>query len=348
MPQDPTASVVRHSLALRRYENGLMREIRELFRLAGDDLGGLLIRLDPTEVLPGWVPYRLRRLGDMAGEILQQVYADLGRFAADRLVSLGEVESEFAARLLERTASGVAVDIEAKELGIRQWRSILQTDPIQGAPLKDWWATQERATVFAFRRQIQLGMANSETTDQIIRRVRGRFVRPGIYEGGVMQVSTRQAEAITRTAVNQIATRAQVETFEANKDVTDEYIFTATLDNRTSAVCRATDGMRFKYGEGPLPPLHINCRSVVRPVLNWEKLGLTPPPPGQRAAQDGPVSAKLDYAGWLRQQTNAEQDEILGPSRAALFRAGKVNLRDLVRMDGRVLTLEELREKIAA
>ena len=348
MPTDPTASVVRHAIALRRYENGIAREIHQFFQRSGDEFRALLIRLDPNEVLPGWVQARIRRLGVEASGILQQVYTDLQRFAADRLVSLAEVESEFAARLLERTASGVSVDIASHELGIRQWRSILQTDPIQGAPLKAWWATQEKATAFAFRRQVQLGMANSETTDQIVRRIRGRFVRPGVYEGGVMQASTRQAEAITRTAVNQIATRAQVETFQANDDLTDGYIYTATLDDRTTPICRALDGQRFKYGEGPLPPQHVGCRSSVRPVLHWEKLGLTPPPPGQRAAQDGPVPTTLDYAGWLRQQTNAEQDDILGPARAKLFRAGKVTLRDLVRTDGSTLTLEELREKSAA
>ena len=347
MPHDPTASVVRHSIALRRYENGIAREIHELFRAAGDEMRDLLIRLDPNQVLPGWLQARIRRLGIEASDILQQVYADLQRFAADRLVSLGEVESEFAARLLERTASGVSVDIKTTSLGIRQWRSILQTDPIQGAPLKDWWATQERATAFAFRRQIQLGMANSETTDQIIRRIRGRFVRPGVYDGGVMQASTRQAEAITRTAVNQIATRAQVETYQANDDLTEEYIYTATLDDRTSAICRALDGQRFTYGEGPLPPQHVNCRSTVRPVVNWDKLGLRPPPSGERAAVGGPVSAKLDYADWLRQQSHAEQDGILGPARAALFRAGKITLADLVRIDGSTLTLEELRKKVA-
>ena len=348
MTHDPTASVVRHSIALRHYENGIAREIRQLFQQAGDEFRALLIRLDPNEVLPGWVQARIRRLDGAAADILQQVYADLQRFAADRLVSLGEIESEFAARLLERTASGIATDINAKSLGIRQWRSILQTDPIQGAPLRDWWATQEKATAFAFRRQVQLGMANSETTDEIIRRVRGRFVRPGIYEGGVMEASIRQAESITRTAVNQIATRAQVETFQANEDITDEYIYTATLDDRTSEICRALDGQRFKYGEGPLPPQHVNCRSAVRPVVNWDKLGLKPPPPGERAAEGGPVSAKLDYAGWLRRQSNTEQDDILGPARAKLFRAGKVTLQDLVWMDGSILTLAELREKLAA
>ena len=162
-----------------------------------------------------------------------------------------------------------------------------------------------------------------------------------------MQVSTRHADVLVRTAVNQIATRAQVETFEANRDVTDEYIYTATLDDRTSDICRALDGKRFAYGEGSMPPQHPNCRSVVRPVVNWKKLGLEPPPDGQRAAQDGPVSAKLDYADWLRQQTAAEQDDILGPARGKLFRSGKVTLQDLVRADGSRLTLEELREKIA-
>lgn len=348
MSHDPTGSVLRHSVAIRRYGNGLVRELEGMFNGTGDRLRDLLLRLDPNEVLPGWLPARVRRLDDEARTILAATYADVARFAADRLVSLAEVESEFATRLLERSATGVRVDIASHDLGVRQWRSILQTDPIQGAPLKDWWATQEEQTAFAFRRQIQLGMANSESTDEIVRRIRGRFVRPDVYEGGVMQTSTRQAAAMTRTAVNQIASRAQMETFQANSDITDEYIYTATLDDRTTPVCRALDGQHFKYGKGPVPPQHLGCRSAIRPFLNWKKLGLEPPPPSQRAAQEGPVPANLDYAGWLRQQTQAEQDRILGPSRASLWRAGKVSLQDLVRQDGSVITLAELRERIAA
>src|SRR3990167_4691366 len=98
MATDPTASVVRHAIALRRYDNGIAQEIHDLFRAAGDEMRDLLIRLDPNEVLPGWLQARIRRLGVEASDILQQVYADLQRFAADRLGPLGGGGSEVGAR----------------------------------------------------------------------------------------------------------------------------------------------------------------------------------------------------------------------------------------------------------
>jgi hypothetical protein len=37
------------------------------------------------------------------------------------------------------------------------------------------------------------------------------------------------------------------------------------------------------------------------------------------------------------------QDDVLGPARAKLFREGRVSLRDLVRTDGGIVSLDELR-----
>jgi SPP1 gp7 family putative phage head morphogenesis protein len=342
---DPIGTVVRHSFFLRRHENALARDLAALFRAGGDRWRALLLDQDPQEVSRGRLPARLRSLDRAALEVLRDVYAEVAAFAGDRLVSLAEVEAEFAARLLARSAPDVHV--ATADPGRQQWRERITADPVQGAPLRDWWRRQREETAFAFRRQVRLGLANGEPTPEIIRRVRGRYVRPGVYEGRVMPAAGRQAEVLVRTAVNHVATRAQVETYTANRDVTREYIYTATLDERTSDICRALDGQRFRYGEGPEPPQHPNCRSAVRPVVDWKGLGLEPPPVGERAAAGGPVSGRLDYTGWLRQQPAGAQDEILGPARGRLFRAGKVTLQDLVRMDGSTLTLDQLREKIA-
>lgn len=46
---------------------------------------------------------------------------------------------------------------------------------------------------------------------------------------------------------------------------------------------------------------------------------------------------------WLRRQSVTSQDDILGPTRAAMFRAGKLTPRDLLdASSGRPLTLDEL------
>jgi SPP1 gp7 family putative phage head morphogenesis protein len=63
-----------------------------------------------------------------------------------------------------------------------------------------------------------------------------------------------------------------------------------------------------------------NCRSTTIPVLN-EKFdflskGRT------RSAEDGPVSAKTSYYDWLKRQDKKTQVDVLGPTRAKLFREG--------------------------
>jgi len=47
-------------------------------------------------------------------------------------------------------------------------------------------------------------------------------------------------------------------------------------------------------------------------------------------------------AQWLRRQGTAVQDELLGPTRATMFRAGKLTFTDLLGAMGKPLTLEEL------
>jgi hypothetical protein len=62
----------------------------------------------------------------------------------------------------------------------------------------------------------------------------------------------------------------------------------------------------------------------------------------------GPVPAALSYSEWLKNQTNAFQDEVLGPSRAELFRAGKYELGQFVAPSGRLYTLADLQKLDAA
>jgi len=65
--------------------------------------------------------------------------------------------------------------------------------------------------------------------------------------------------ALVRTSINQVANTASQQVYEANPDITSKYRYVATLDTRTSAICRALDGKQFEYGKGPTPPQHFNC-----------------------------------------------------------------------------------------
>jgi hypothetical protein len=64
---------------------------------------------------------------------------------------------------------------------------------------------------------------------------------------------------------------------------------------------------------------------------------------GERAAQDGPVSAKTTYKDWFETLDNAEKEEILGKGRFRMYQEGASISR--FTEDGRILTLDQLKEK---
>lgn len=83
------------------------------------------------------------------------------------------------------------------------------------------------------------------------------------------------AERIIRTETTYISNAAEIESYKECR--IDKYIFIATLDLRTSKVCREHDKKIFKVKDAEsgvnLPPLHPYCRSTTRAYFdNMEML----------------------------------------------------------------------------
>jgi len=371
---DPTGNIVRNIFTLRRLENGIAAEVDQLLQALFDDIVQQLTRIDPTGV--GAETFRRGRIEKLMAEVEAlsgKAFDEVQKLVRGRSAQVGAMQADFAENQLKSTlgrAGAVVVDVRPNRIGINMMKSIIDTDPMQGHLLKDWFTGQNRGTVFRVRQQIQLGMAQGETIDDMVRRIRGRqvgfrrrgpggqFVPAGtrgaqlerIFSGGVMDTTSREARGIVRTAVNHIANEAHLRTYESNGDITETYTYTATLDSRTSEICMSLDGQVFRYDdpEGRRPPQHINCRSTIVPNVKWDELGLEPPEEGTRASADGQVPSSTTYEDWLRNQPREIQDEILGPSKAKLFRDGKIDLRDLVRKDNSIVTVDELKKKAGA
>ena len=64
-------------------------------------------------------------------------------------------------------------------------------------------------------------------------------------------------------------------------------------------------------------------------------------------SMDGQVAAETTFEDWLKKQSKGRQDTVLGDGKAALWRDGKINFRDLLDQNGRPLTTEQLRAKYA-
>ena len=211
-----------------------------------------------------------------------------------------------------------------------------------------------------FAKTVRNGLLTGESTDKIARRLKGRLqfgdvgplsVRQLAQAGGELtSVANHQVMALVRTSINQVANTSAMQVYEANQDVSKKYRYTAVLDTRTSAICRALDGQEFEYGKGPVPPQHFNCRSTEVPIIDYEGLRIPPPKPGKRRSKDGLVPADQSYGQWLHNQSKETKADVLGPEKVPYFNrlARKYGPADAIRKfvseDGSELTLEQLRD----
>ena len=120
------------------------------------------------------------------------------------------------------------------------------------------------------------------------------------------------ASRLIRTEVNHFSNQGFLEGYKA-AGIT-RYRFMATLDLRTSAVCRQLDGKTFlveeaKAGEN-LPPMHPFCRSITVPVTNnrtgtrWARDPVT--------GQSMTVPADMTYAQWYEKYVEKNGGVIRG------------------------------------
>ena len=189
-------------------------------------------------------------------------------------------------------------------------------------------------------RHIRQGVFSGESTQEIARRMVGKLefgtfptsVKQISQAGGeLIKLSTNQIQTIVRTSVNQVQNQASQAVYAANSKVAPKYEYVATLDSRTSPICRRLDGRKFAYNKGPTPPQHFNCRSTTVPVVDYAGLkkqkgfeDLTPPPKGKVVTR--PNEQKVRYFERLAKKEGSGQKAI----------------RKMVREDGSERSLKDL------
>ena len=245
------------------------------------------------------------------------------------------------------------IDFDTDELPPAVVNQLANQTLIEGAVLLEWWRRQSRSYQQNLMDALRTSLENGESTQQATTRIFGGTI-DGVRVPGVFQGNRRQAQTIVRTAINEITTRARMETLEDMPEV-KAWQQISTLDNRTSDICIAYAGKVWEkttlepighnlpFNDGT--PRHFNCRSDIIPVLaSFEELGfdIGELPEGLRASMDGTVPGDITFDSWLRSKSKRFQDDLLGPGRADLWRTGKITLTQLVDMQGNPMTLEQL------
>lgn len=328
---------IRHALFL---EGLKASEVREILRfLNGDVLPDATERLAAKLTRLGRGPStlatsRMRELVETLRVSLDTGFRGAFVRLRDALKDATVAEGRWQAKTL---AGSVSLDFVTP--APVQLRALVSERPVAGEFLREWWKDESARTMKRALAQVRIGIVEGESIDNIVRRVKG--TRAADYADGVWNTTRREVESFTRTAVGHYTAQARDLTYEANGDLIKGIQWVATLDLRTCPICASLDGT---LTEEERPPAHPNCRCTTAPVLkSMEEIGVKARdlPEAERRTMDGKVPASTTLPEWLEGRSRAEQDEVLGPTRAGLWRSGELSLDQMVR-GFRVLPLSEL------
>ncbi len=186
-----------------------------------------------------------------------------------------------------------------------------------------------------FGRTIRDGLLSGETTQQVGRRLLGQLYfgekartakQLALAGGEATRMANHQISTLVRTSIQQVSDTAAQSVYKQNSDITQSYKWLATLDSRTAPQCMALDQKVFKYGQGPTPPQHFNCRCRTVATIDYEGLDIPPPnfTRSTRAAVGGPVPTGTSYGSWLQKQPPQMRAKILGGKEVTLASGKKV------------------------
>ncbi len=366
--------LVRHQIGLLQLSGAIRNEIFRLLDATEKDMVANIKRIlkksrgfdSPRAVQR--MNTLLRVLEGTRAKAWKEINADW----VQRGIDISKAEPDFTNEILKMSVPVIIETVipSAEFLGV-----IAQSRPFEGKVLKVWAAKQAADDLARISDAVKIGMIQGESSAAIARRVVGTRQAGGA--NGVTQLTRNAAAAVTRTMVNAMSNQARREFYKANIDVFPKELYVATLDSRTTAICKSLDGQQFPTAEGPIPPLHFNCRSLRvavidgrvvgnRPVREFTQRGLVREfsdgkftsraslPRGQKGKFDtwariemrkrtGTTPAKVSYQEWLDRQSPQFQNDVLGDVRGALFRRGGLPLTKFVdRGTFKEFTLEQL------
>lgn len=305
---------VDHGVRLVQTADSLTNDANEKLRDTAEVIVALLAGTDFSS--PGDVSTTLAT----AKSLLEDTYQRVAAESAASLAELPAIEAQFVVSTVNR---------EAEATLLRTPRLTVNEPDIDGAPLSAWWGGQRDDTITRLIHTVRAGLAAKWTAKQISDLVASAH--------GPIPGALRNAETLTHTAVQRVAMDTRNATLLANSNAVEGIQVAATLDLRTCAQCLAYDGATYSNTGEPLgdtslpfnggPSFHFGCRCHTIPLLTGY------PAPRSPTAEE-----------WLDSKTVDEQDDLLGPGRAALYRKGSFTLRDLVSGTGQQLSLAELRK----
>lgn len=202
------------------------------------------------------------RIEQMRAEVtnLRLQYVDIvrGRFDSD----VDEViDGEWEWLVSTYAAAGIPLTLPA---GVGGLRADIRSTPFLGRDLDQWitdLGTQDSKRIMD---AVVIGLIQAQTEQAILEAVLGTADANGT--DGATQITRNNLKSIVDSSLVSMAAQARNDLTEANDENVPRQLYVAVLDSRTTQICRSFHGKVFKVGEGPIPPLHWNCRSTRVPL----------------------------------------------------------------------------------
>ena len=343
----------RHQVNMERFKLSEVKRTLLVYRRIQDKMIAELAKFDPVSATAARRKIRSEAALKSADGIIEQGYSEIKKKNGLAMQEAIQFESEFTINSIN---GAVKAQIATVALSGSQIKAMVSDVMFQGAGVDVWWDRQARKLKEDFGDRIRAGLARGDGLETIMQTIRG--TRAKAFTDGIMARNGKQAETLVRTALQSTLNAARTETLQQNQDIMDGFTWLATLDMRTCEICGVRDGKNYDFDyepeghdypwlDGP-GAIHPNCRCTSLPRLKpfkgipqelQDQIDAT----GERPAMDGSsVPGGTDYETWLSGLSVADQDDILGPKKADLFRAGSLSLSDVMTGDGQPKTLKEL------
>ncbi len=375
-------ALIRHQIYLLRYSGSLRNQITDVLNKSEFDIAEKIRAYRSSGKVTTAVEFeRLLALQSAIKQMRLNAWGEVKEFLDDELKQLTYLEPVVMQGIVSTTLPVVVSTIVPSTPLLK---ALVTAKPFEGRVMADWVSTLASDDIRRMHNAVQMGMIAGEPMDKISKRVFGSAQLKG--SDGVTELTRHQVNAVTRTAVQHVANNSRNAYFLQNTDIIKTEMFVATLDSRTTATCRAQDGMKYPVGKGPIPPLHYSCRSLRVAVFDGKILGNRPANPttekmlvkeyadknklgnissrddlprGTKGTYDkyarkrldelvGQVPAATNYQSWLSKQSPSFQEDVLGKAKAKLFRDGGLKLDKFVDRNGSEMSLKQLAKAHAA
>jgi SPP1 gp7 family putative phage head morphogenesis protein len=268
--------------------DGILTHVVSLLRVAAGERAKVLSLLEALEAKliadlaqqVGKTPNAIARLQALLKQTQGTIAGAYAEIAANNGKALSKIAQMEAAKTVNVTNAALKVSVATVAQTPEQLAAIAGKSLIQGKFPKEWWAAQGQQLQDKFATAMREGMLKGEGVEELARRVRGTKAKG--YADGMMVATKAQAEALVRTSVMTTANEARIATILGNPNINKAIQWVATLDGRTTLICKALDGLRWSVPElkpighdkeFPGPTAHWNCRSTQIPVtFSWAEL----------------------------------------------------------------------------